>query len=85
MFCGLPDGRNESGYPTEPDHIGSRGMSQKCEDRLVIPACSRDHPYRQNHDFKGLEKVTGKRYNWADIWKKVTECILKYIDEGKKF
>lgn len=85
MFCGLSNGQNESGYPTEVDHVGQRGLGQKCDDRLSIPACTRCHSYRQKNDFKGLEKVTGKEWGWADIWKQISTCVLKYIDEGRKF
>lgn len=84
MFCGR-GGRNESGYPTERDHVGPRGLGQKCDDRIVIPACTRCHPYRQKYDWKGLKRETGILWNMEDIWKAVVKYLCKYLDEGGVF
>lgn len=41
--CGAPG-------PSDPDHVGERGIGQKCSDFLCIPLCRRCHSFRTDHN-----------------------------------
>ncbi len=50
--------------PCEPDHVGRRGLGQKCSDRETIPLCARCH--RDRHDCRGF--FAGRERDWWAWW-----------------
>ena len=70
LSCGAPE-------PSEPHHVVTGGMSNKCSDAHTVPLCHRCHRLAQAHQWDVLVMRYG--FGAAEMWKGCAILIERWF------